>query len=307
MALGVLLMVAFSARMTSASVQSAYLYDLANFTGIIPYGGANVFLDEERNEVYVLFQNIIRIFNDKGMEVYQFGENLDVGHIVDGAVEPDGNILLLAYDEGVGSLYRCNYRGDLTGQVTVTNLPAEFLPFHPNRLACRNGRIYLASTLGLKVVAIDAEGRFQDAYDLEKYVELTPEEREKMVLELGGFSVDDQENLVYTITVLFKVYQVSTGTKSAISFGKAGGAPGKFNIIAGVVRDHKGNYLVADKLKSAIIVFDETQSYVLQFGYRGLHPGSLIVPSDLAVDRKDRLYVTQGARRGVSAFQLTYN
>jgi DNA-binding beta-propeller fold protein YncE len=88
------------------------------------------------------------------------------------------------------------------------------------------------------------------------------------------------------------------------AFGKPGSAPGRFGVIAGVAIDSHANVLVADKLKCVVMVFDKNFNFVTEFGYRGVRPENLIVPDDIAVDRKDRLYVSQGRRRGVSVFSL---
>ena len=52
------------------------------------------------------------------------------------------------------------------------------------------------------------------------------------------------------------------------------------------------------------MVFDKDFSFLTEFGNRGLRPENLIIPDDLAIDKRDRLYVTQARRRGVSVFAL---
>jgi DNA-binding beta-propeller fold protein YncE len=89
-------------------------------------------------------------------------------------------------------------------------------------------------------------------------------------------------------------------------FGKPGSASGRFNIVTGIARDSKGNYLVVDKLKCAVMVFDQNFKFITQFSERGYKPGYLVAPDDIAIDNRDRIYVTQTARKGVSVFKLTY-
>jgi DNA-binding beta-propeller fold protein YncE len=91
------------------------------------------------------------------------------------------------------------------------------------------------------------------------------------------------------------------------NFGQPGSIPGKFGVASGIIADNKGNYLVADKLKSVISVFDRGTQFLMEFGGRGNGPGDLIVPDVLAVDGTDKVYVTQGGNRGVSVFRLIYN
>jgi len=83
-------------------------------------------------------------------------------------------------------------------------------------------------------------------------------------------------------------------------FGKPGSVSGRFNIVAGIVRDSEGNYLVVDKLKCAVMIFDQNFKFISQFSQRGYKPGYLIAPDDIAIDNGDRIYVTQAAKKGVS-------
>jgi hypothetical protein len=52
------------------------------------------------------------------------------------------------------------------------------------------------------------------------------------------------------------------------------------------------------------MIFDKDFNFIREFGYRGGSPQNLIVPNDIAVDGRDRVYVAQGRRRGVSVFAL---
>jgi hypothetical protein len=284
-------------------VKAGYIYTLSGFTGSIPYNWSRVAVDRERNEVYVLFQNLVRVFNEFGMEVYQFGDDLDVGQMVDVAVDDRGDILLLVYRDSRAAIVRCDYRGRLESEIPLTGVPREFSDFGPNRMVFQRGAIYLASTMGLKIVVASGEGRFAKGYDLFPLLELT--EKDRGSVELGGFSVDRDGNILMTVAVLFRAFVLSPDGRIS-PFGKASSAPGGFNITGGIARDSKGNLLVVDKLKGSVLIFDRTFAFVTQFSRRGYKRGELIYPDDLAIDGRDRLYVTQMGRRGVSVFTLEY-
>jgi hypothetical protein len=290
----------------SAEVKASFLYTLSNFTGPIRYSAPRVSLDIERNEVSVLYQNSVRVFNESGMEIYRFGDDLDLGYIVDVSNDHEGNILLLVYSPPPESAYkivRCNFRGEPIGTIAVRNLPKQFVPFAPHRMVFRKGQIYLANIMDLKIVIADADGNFKEGLDLSALLGL--EEKQRGNLEIGGFSVADDGSMLLTIPVLFTAYRLYPGGKMD-SFGKPGGAPGRFNIVSGIALDSKGNYLVADKLKCTVMVFDKNFNYLTQFGFRGTKPDSLIIPGDVAMDKADRVYVTQNGKRGVSVFKMTY-
>lgn len=300
----IVLAVLISAPAESASVKGGFMYTLSNFTGPIPYNHSRVTADKDRNEIYVLYQSTLRLFNESGMEIYHFGDDLDLGQIVDAAVDEQGDILLLAYKDSSSGIVRCNYRGEPKSRIELRNLPITFSDFSPNRMVYRDGIFYLVSSMGMKIVIADREGNYKKGFDLFTLLEL--EEKDRGNTEIGGLSLDREGNILLTIPVLFSAYILSPDGRIR-SFGKPGSAPGKFNLVTGIARDSKGNYLVVDALKSAVMVFDKSFNFVTQFGSYGYKPGNLVFPEDIAIDNRDRAYVTQAGRRGVSVFQLTYN
>jgi DNA-binding beta-propeller fold protein YncE len=295
----------FSAQ---AAVKGSFVYNLSDFTGTIPYSWPRVVADKERNEIYVLYQNTVRVFNEFGMEIYRFGDDLDLGQMVDVAVDKNGDIFLLAYKqsggEAKGEIIRCNFRGEPKSRMELKNMPGEFSNFFPNRMVYQDGNFYLASLMGLNIVVADHQGNFKKGYDLFSLLEL--EEKDRGNVEMIGFSVDREGNILFTVPTLFRACILSPDGKLNW-FGRPGSASGRFNIIAGIVRDSKGNYLVVDKLKCAVMIFDENFKFITQFSERGYKPGYLIAPDDIAIDNGDRIYVTQVARKGVSVFRLVYN
>jgi DNA-binding beta-propeller fold protein YncE len=72
------------------------------------------------------------------------------------------------------------------------------------------------------------------------------------------------------------------------------------------VADDRGYFYVADRLKSAVLIFDRNFKFVREFGYRGSKPHNLTGPWNLGLDADNRLYVSQLASRGVSVFKITY-
>jgi DNA-binding beta-propeller fold protein YncE len=287
-----------------AAVETAYLYNLSNFSGTVPYSWARVFVDKERNEIYVLYQNSISVFNASGMEIYRFGDDTDLGRIADAAVDREGNILMLTYTESGYEIIRCNFRGDPIGKLEIKNLPVEFSGFSPDRMIYRDGYLYLASLNRKKVVVATSDGKFEAGYDIGSLLEGLSE-FEKKDIKMGGFSVDRDGNILFTLPTLFKAFRLSPDRKMT-AFGKPGSAPGLFGVVSGIISDDRGNYLVADKLKSIVMVFDSEYRFLTQFGFRGVKPGNLIRPQDLSIDSRNRVYVTQAAKRGISVFKLTY-
>jgi hypothetical protein len=175
-------------------------------------------------------------------------------------------MLLLTYKDTRSSIIRCNYRGEPYSKTELDKFPPPFSRFIPNRLVYQNGNIYLASLNEMILAVTDDQGNFKKGYDLVPLIEV--EEKDRGNMEIVGFSVDGEGNILFTIPVLFKAFILSPDGK-VDWFGKPGGSPGRFNVVAGIVRDSKGNYLVVDKLKSTVMVYDKAFNFLDQFGYRG--------------------------------------
>jgi hypothetical protein len=300
-----------------------YLYKLSTFTGPAPVGAwPKLRVDRTNNEIYVLSQEEIKIFDQNGMEIYQLNNILEVEAdeqtIIDVAVKENGTIIFLTQSYRTGKLSNdlivANYRGEPVSRFVLKNLPPDLSDFQPSRILYQGGLLYLANLSRLQVVVVDQEGSYQRVYDIMPLVRTEEAgERSKrrsmsddVEWEMGDFSVDKEGNILFTIPVVGNAYKL-TSALQLISISKRGGGPNKFGIPAAIIADDWGNYLVSDVLQSLVKVFDKDLNYIGSFG--GRHGGwdALFSPRGLAVDAKNRLYVSQTERAGVSVFQLIGN
>jgi len=297
--------VGFRADDVRAEVQTSFLYRLSNFSGPVHSSWAKIAIDEERDEIYVTDsqKGDVRIFNNWGMEIYRFGDDLNLGAVLAAAVRNDGNILVLARQASRTSIVICNFRGEPLAELALQDFPPGFSDFYPTDMVCRHGRIYLLNNDSLRLAVTDSNGFFMRGHDLGALLEI--EEKKRNVTQVGGFSVDPEGNIFFTVPVLFSAYRLSAQGKLA-GFGRPGSAPGRFNVVGGIVADEQGYVYVADRLKSAVLVFDKNFKFMHEFGYRGRRPHNLISPNDLELDTAGRLYVSQLASLGVSVFKITY-
>ena len=289
----------------AAAVETSFLYSLSDFNGPVRPNWAIMTVDEKRNEIYVVDprERDISIFNDAGMEVYRFGDDGSLGVILDIAVKPNGNILVLSKRQFQSSIIVCNFRGEPLSELALKHLPQEFQRFSPDHMVYRPGHLYLADSISMRVAVTDENGLFEKGYDLAKLIGL--KEKERIETEIGGFSVDWQGNLLFTVPVLFTAYKLTPDGK-VFGFGSPGSAPGKFGVVGGIVADRKGNFYIADRLKSVVLIFNKDFEFQKEFGYRGLSRDNLIGPLNLVLDTKGRLYVSQLRSKGVSVFKITY-
>lgn len=305
--LAALFMISLPASAVTAEIKPSYLYSLSDFYGLIPYSWTRVVLDRWNAETYVLFQNNIKVFNGNGMEVYEFGDDIDAGLIADVAIDEKTNIFLLTSKGDKYSIVRCNFRGEPKETIEIRGLPSALTKFVPYRMVYRKGNFYLASLSRMQIVVTDRKGNYIDSYDIKPMIELGEEEKKKAAeIDMVGFNVDNNGNMLFTVPTIFKVFRLTPDHKIS-SFGQPGSIPGRFGIVAGVAEDNRGNYLVVDKLKSVVMVFDKDYTFLTEFGHRGVNPDNLIVPDEIAVDQNDKIYVTQTRKRGVSVFRLAYD
>jgi hypothetical protein len=283
----------------AAQTQAAYLYTLANFGGPLPYDGVRISVDHDAEETYLIYQNLVYIFSASGMEVYRFGADLDLGQILDVAADSNGDLILLSVKDSRSRVTRCTFRGVPIGPMEITGLPPG-LSLVPNRLIRRGDKFYFASLAASRVVITDSKGTVESLVD---FLPLLEADERRDGVEAMGFTVDHEGNIFLTMPTLFRVFKRTPDGKLT-SFGRSGSAPGRFGIVAGIGADSRGNLIVADKLKSVVMVFDRDFNFLTEFGYRGAGPDNLVVPDDIAVDKRDRVYVSQWRRRGVSVFAL---
>jgi len=311
-ALGLLFALSPAVPASADQVKVSYLYDLSDFMGIVPYDGANVFLDKDGRDIFTVSggEQTVQIFNGSGMQVFSFGDDGSLGNIniYDGAVDDDGNIILLAYANAGGArkymLLLCDYRGGLKAKVELAGVPAEFSGITPGRLVYKDGRLYLADMNSLKVLVVKEDGSYITGYDIQSVLKLS--DKEVAGSGMAGFSVDKDGDLLFTIPVLFTAYRLTPELKVS-SFGKPGGKQGKFGVIGGIASDGNGFYYVVDTLKCNVMVFDSNYEFQAEFGGFGYGTGDLIAPRGIAIDKSGRVYVSQGGNRGVSVYGVTYN
>lgn len=282
-----------------------YRHDLADFTGTIPTSDARVVVDPPRSEVYTVYGNEVRVFNDAGMEIYRFRVNADDGRVSDLAIEENGSLLMILYAPDdparrTWSLRRFDFRGRPLDEIALDRDGAlsELLP---NRLLLRQGAIWLVSQGQMRAAAFSFDGSLRMDLDLASKAGLSPEDRGNA--EVSGFDVGADGTIAFAIPVQFRVHAIGPdGTVR--SFGRAGSAAGNFGVLGDVALDPEGNLFVSDRLRSLVMIFNRDFRFLREFGtvYRRQR---LARPGSIALDPAGVLYVSQVRDRGVAVFAIT--
>jgi hypothetical protein len=300
--------VVFVAVPASAGMEAHFIYTLSDFKGTVEAPMAKMAVDRERNETYVIYQEAVHVFDVNGMEIYSFSDaDTNLGTVRDLVVLPDGDIITLSflYQYGKTKIIRRNYRGEPISEMEIKDLPSELAKFDPNGMRYNNGLLYFIDSKALQVVVTDLNGSLKKSYDVRPLLDLKPEEQTAGDVMITGFDVDPKGNILFTISVLFRAYVLYPDGRLQ-GFGEAGSLPGKFNIASDIAADNRGNYLVGDKLKGAVQVFDKDFKFLYMFGDWGGKPGTLHSPVYIAVNRKDMVFVSQSGHGGVSVYRMFY-
>jgi len=302
----------------SAEVSVSFLYKLSNFVGAIPYSTPKIVADKVKGEVYVLSGSAVSIFNNSGMEIFRSEFDPEVGTVYDLAVDSNGDIFTLNFKDRKMSILLCNYRLDPQRSIALSDLPAEFAGFSPNQMRYRDGLLYLGNTNAMTVVIVDREGRFVKGYDLVSMLGEQLDDKEKSKGKqrtneqrradngLASFNLDEAGNVLFVLPVLGRAGMLTADGK-AVLFGKRGNGHGKFGVPGGITSDGKGHYLVSDKLRNLVIVFNKNFEYVHEFDSAGVIGSDLASPSVMDVDSSGKLYISQAGNRGVNVYLLDDN
>lgn len=303
--LSINLLFLFIASTTSAELKVSHLYNLSSFNGKSPYNWATLSVDAGKNEIYVInpTDRAVSIYDENAMKIYSFNDDRAIGNIVDVTADEDGNIFALSYKGLEYSVMLLNYRGELISEVKLKDIPKDIQAFHPNRIRYLNGRLYLADFNYLRIIVSDKKGNFDRVIDIDSLLNIEEKKRDASVI--GGFHIDSNGNIFLTFPVDALAYKLSPEGE-IIAFGRPGSAPGRFGIVGGIVTDDKGNYFIVDTLRCVVMIFDKNHVFQKEFGYFGSKDGNLIAPKDIALDGRDRLYVSQAGRRGISVFKISY-
>lgn len=295
--LGALSLAAAPARPAPAAAPR-FLFDIATATGGSESTWASLTYDRAHDELLVVSGGQVHLFNAAAMETYAFGGDGDLGVVERVGLLDGGDLLVVSNVEGRCALVRCDYRGERKGPFEVKPLPGELAGFDPDRIVVQGGKVYLAQTGPMRVVVTDQQGQVERVHDLAALVRA---QAPGLGGGMSGFWVDGQGNLIFTMPYAFAAFVLSPSGELR-RFGVRGSAPGKFNIAGAVASDEQGNVFVLDRLRSVVLMFDPALKFVVEFGYRGDGPGSLVAPFDLAVGN-GKVFVSQARHRGVKVFR----
>jgi DNA-binding beta-propeller fold protein YncE len=295
-------LVALAAPRGAHALELVYDHDLSTPVGKLRAQSPLMSVDAYTGELYVFGTgDHVRIFNPAGMQVFAFGEAAEIGGVFGVAGLPGGDLVLLAAKDLKVSLLRATYRGEVIGPFELSGVPPDLAGFTPGRLLEADGKLFVVDTGGMRLLVVTQAGAYVASYDLAEMMGFADKRKD---LGISGCRVSRNGTFLFTVAPIFKVGVLAPGGLLRV-FGEPGGAPGKFNVVAGVDADDEGRIYVSDALRSTVSVFDADADFAFlgQFGARGTGPGSFSSPGDVVV-ADGKLYVAQSRARGVTVFRI---
>jgi hypothetical protein len=286
------------------AVEWRFLHDVSAPDGAVRITWPSLAYDRAHEELFVVADGFVRIFDAAGMEVHRFGDDGSLGYVTRVAPLEDGEIVVLTTLNGKRAVLRCDFRGDILAHFEITQLPQAFADFEPDQLAQHDGRLYFAERGRMRVVVTDVMGVYRQAFQLRDAVAaaVSSDGDRKPASNFDAFNVDAKGNLLFTMSTMFAgaIYSPSGDLRL---FGTRGSTPGKFNIIGGIDSDEHGNVYVTDRLRSVVSVWSRDLTHLVDFGYRGGDSSNLLTPYEIVVGN-GKAFVAQAGKRGVKVFQV---
>ncbi|OGV95500.1 MAG: hypothetical protein A3I04_01340 [Nitrospinae bacterium RIFCSPLOWO2_02_FULL_39_110] len=257
--------------------------------GISP---TKLYFDRQQKELYVVSNTKeIIIVNEDGIVVYKISlEKLPQTF----CVTKDGDIFL---SYGSGEINVLNYRGEYKGKLDLSSVPDNTLITIQSLHIDEDGLIYIGDQKLSRVIVLDNSGKF-----LFQFGKKGSGEGEF----LNASSITADKERVYLLDpALFRVsvYDKKDG-KFLFKFGQASSLLGGFSMPSGIDTDGERLFVV-DTNRFVVIIFDKDGKPIVELGGIGRNPENLSWPSDIKVDNKDMIYVTDGGDNGrVQVYEL---
>ena len=257
--------------------------------------------DADHRELFVVDAGagVIRVFADRGVETYRFGDASGLGGAQSVAPIAGGDVIVLTYRSGKAKILRCDFRGQKRAELQLRGVPSAIAKgFAPDHVVARDRKLYFVDRSAMRVVVSDDQGAHLRSYDIAARLKL--DARKRADTGITGFNVDYQHNVLFTIQPLFAAFMLSPAGELR-RFGRPGGRAGRFNIIGGIAADRQGNLYVTDMLRGVVLVFDPKLRFRGEFGGAG---AGFVSPR--SVEAGDgRVFVSLGGRRGVATFRVS--
>jgi sugar lactone lactonase YvrE len=172
----------------------------------------------------------------------------------------------------------------------------------------KKDEIFVTDLNNARVQKFTTEGRYLGGFDLPWD---TPPRKSSLV---GGIVLDNKGQIFLSFMVQHKIAVYTEAGKLVREWGKKGNGDGEFNQPGGMIFDRDGFLYVADQCNHRIQKFTSEGLFVGKWGEYGDKPGQFGSPDPagsrfggphfLTLDKKQRLYTTEGTQGRVQQLSL---
>lgn len=257
--------------------------------GISP---ARLYFDRQQGELYVASQSKeIIIINEDGIVVYKISFEKTPQTF---CITKNGNIFL---SYGSGEIDVLNYRGEYKGKLDLSSVPDNTLIAIQSLHIDKDGLTYIGDGRLSRVIVLDSSGKFLYQFG-KKGV------GEGEFINVTSITTDnDRAYLLDPALFRVSVFDKRDG-KFIFRFGQASSLLGGFSMPSAIDTDGERLFVV-DTNRFVVIIFDKNGKPIVEFGGIGRNPENLSWPSDIKVDNKGMIYVTDGGDNGrVQVYEL---
>ena len=160
--------------------------------------------------------------------------------------------------------------------------------------AANDGRVFVTDTAGRRVFVFDPTA---------KTVGFIGDKGPGKISKPVGVALDNHGNAFVADATLKRVFGYTSDGRLSIAIGREG----ELQNPSGLTIDRERHYLyVADAKRHQVLCYSAADgSFIREIGKRGVEPGEFNFPTNLAVDRQGRLYVTDTLNFRVQVFDNT--
>lgn len=257
------------------------------------YGAVtDIFYDSHNNEIYIVDNSNKRIVitDSEGGASYSFNFTAAKvrGSVSSIAVLSTGEIYLA---QTAGRLSVLDYRGRFKREVKLPEGALEAFG------GGSGGRVYSLDSDSRDYIYVGLYKRLI-VLDPDDNVVLDIVSDDNSFISPREVVVDDK--IIYVLdTALFSVFRYNKQGRLVSRFGKISGLPGGFSMPMDMAIDPTtGEIVVVDFNRVAVIYFNQSGAFTYEFG----GPNTFQSPTQLAIDKRGRLFILDGA--SIKIFEL---
>lgn len=263
----------------------------------------SIFYDDYSGEVYVAVsgRREIVIISSDYYPVISVGHGRGLRGVNGGFADAETLFFCLAGNSGErGSLMFYDRALLPVGEIELTGF-LDAVGFKPRQVVFRDNFFYIVGLGSKGLLKFTADGLFKER--IIPRDEVLGVEEEAFV---RSFRIDSRGRLFLLSEVMGRIFVYSAESELLFKFGTKGGSSGKLSRPRALVLNEKlGLVFVVDYMRHTVNVYSMTGDYLFEFGGKGVGRGWFTFPSDIAIDKRGRLWIADTFNNRLQVFKVS--